>query len=61
MKICVSKQSIDDCQPFEIVADIQLIRHAHTAMQLDRVLSNKFSRLADLDLEALTAFCDSSL
>ena len=47
MKICVSKQSIDDCQPFEIVADIQLIRHTHTAMQLDRVLPHKFSRLAD--------------
>src|SRR5204863_7765477 len=50
MIIGVAEGVLDHGQPFEIVADLGFHGHADAAMKLDRLLADKFSGLADLNL-----------
>ena len=45
--IHIAEFGVDHGQAFEVVADGQFVRHAHTAMDLDRLLANKAAALAD--------------
>src|SRR5258708_29922040 len=48
----VAELDIDGAYSLEIVADVQLIAHAHTAMQLDGLLRDKACGIAHLRLGA---------
>src|SRR5579862_4176579 len=50
MMIDVAVQRVDHRQALEIVADIELVGHAHAAMDLDRALADETARFADLRL-----------
>ena len=45
--IDTAKLAFNDRKPLEVTADCQLIRHAHAAMGLDRILANEARRLTD--------------
>src|SRR5262245_10762150 len=51
MEVDVAERRVDRRQPLEVVADRELVRHPHTAVQLHRVLADEPPRLAYLNLE----------
>ena len=38
--LCITQLQLNGCKPLEVMADIQFIRHANTAMQLDSLLAD---------------------
>ena len=48
--ILVAKGQVDHRQTFEVVTNLQLVSHTHTAMHLDRVLADKSGTFANLRL-----------
>src|SRR5262245_2333713 len=50
MIVGIAEHRIDHRDALEVVADLVLHGHADTAMQLDRLLADEFSRAADLHL-----------
>ena len=48
MVVHVSEEHIDHGEPLEIVADCELVRHAHPAMKLDGFFANPFAGTTDL-------------
>ena len=48
MVVHVSEEHIDHGEPLEIVADRELVRHAHPAMKLDGFFADPFAGTADL-------------
>ena len=48
MVIDIAELRIDHRQTFEIVPNVELIGHAHAAMELNRLLTNETPGLADL-------------
>lgn len=50
MLVRTTELQLDGHQPFEVMTDDQLVGHAHPAMQLHRLLSDKPAGLADHDL-----------
>src|SRR6185437_9313259 len=50
MIVGVAKGVLDHREPLEVVADLRLLRHADAAVELDRLLADELSGLADLHL-----------
>src|SRR5689334_1940231 len=52
----VTKLDVDGQNTFEIMADIQFVAHAHAAMKLNRLLTDKARGFADLGLSTRREF-----
>ena len=50
MEIRVAERQVDRGQPLEVMADDQLVGHAHAAVQLNRLLADEAARLTDRHL-----------
>ncbi len=50
MEVGVTEGQVDGGESLEMMADHQLIRHAHAAVQLHGLLTNEACRLTDDDL-----------
>jgi len=51
----VAELGINNQQPLEVVADPELLRHAHAAMQLHRILTDEGPQLAHHVLQSMDA------
>src|SRR5271167_1434664 len=49
--------NIDRDEPFQIVADLKLVGHAHSAVQLRRLLGHVATRFANLRLRCRCELC----
>ena len=44
----IAELDVDGGNPFEVMADVQLVGHAHATMQLHRLIGDGFGDIADL-------------
>ena len=52
MEISITEQGLYRSNSFEIMTNIKLICHTHTAVQLNGILTNKPTTLANLNLKS---------